>query len=759
VQFVNFYNTNTTCVIVNNTFTNIDRTAIAVMGPINITITDNYCGNNTGRSAGNVAGIYVQGNPYFSTKYGVSQINVPGAVNGTYPNALVTIDRNYMDQNKTVLAPYDNRKENLVRVVHIWLRQVSNATVCFRNNSVRGMPIGVRFSDFNQSMLATCLTYPNNVFFPDIQRYLRAIANEYQCTPVNATLNETLPLGLYGVNGTYHDFEESFTDAHMELYGNVVYCDACCPPVPPLVCYVEPPGADPLYYTSHPWWGKYIFVSIVTCINHCNATIRECYVLGNQSDPTGSFILNGQPIPFKYYTEAIDTTVGPPINANQSNSLIIAGEPGLNICASLPHRLDNPLGIIITVEGLNFTHCDGAAPDWDYTDLSYESQNTTLNGNIFYGAQRTALVIDGTFDSNFGFIGNYMMNYTGGHGARFTGRVCTNHITVNLNTFLSFHGNNLEIYGFDYVVAGSGLPGGNGNYNNKFLDAGGVNSLVTTTTRFVVTVQTCADSLPGSITMAGNQVIGNPNVVFSLPLWTAYFVSPMPWNLVDFYMNVNPATDTKVFNFQSNVADGTLPLGLRMDDTTWNCLAADRQGFLREDIYYRFALTDLMGQEPPNGFWLYIGPFNAATEGTILAAPLVQPDNICRHCEAGCPRSSWDLLGWIAGGALLGIITVGCLCWLACPRMCFCCPQAPKTWHDDGELGQMVPDDRSMWLTMARWAPTWNQGRPWKVDEPPPREGLSQRPIRSIDEANIHQPFANWSGAIREDDQTRRHLM
>jgi hypothetical protein len=57
VTFVNLLNTNTTCVIVNNTFVNIDRTSLAVIGPINATITDNLIFNGSGRSYGNVAAL------------------------------------------------------------------------------------------------------------------------------------------------------------------------------------------------------------------------------------------------------------------------------------------------------------------------------------------------------------------------------------------------------------------------------------------------------------------------------------------------------------------------------------------------------------------------------------------------------------------------------------------------------------------------------------------------------------------------------
>lgn len=267
ITCVNVLNTNTTVIIVNNTFTNIDRTAITVIQPINATITDNRLYNVSGRSNGNVAALYYQGNPSFSTQVGVSQIDLPGAINGTYPQALVMIDRNYMDQNKTILTPYDARKANLVLLVSMWIRAISdNTTLCIRNNSIRDLPIGLRVSDFVQSIMASCLTPPNAINFPDIERFLRGIADERQCALNNITrplLHGTAPPpallpGMYGITGTVHDIEESFADAHLELQGNVIYCDACCPPQPPPVCYIQPPGVDPLFVPTHPWYGFFM---------------------------------------------------------------------------------------------------------------------------------------------------------------------------------------------------------------------------------------------------------------------------------------------------------------------------------------------------------------------------------------------------------------------------------------------------------------------------------------------------------------------
>ncbi len=503
---------------------------------------------------------------------------------------------------------------------------------------------------------------------------------------------------------------------------------------------------------------------MVTCLNHCNASApRVCQVVG-QSDPLGSFIFNGLPVPFKYYTEAIDLTIGPDVNINQTtaNTVTLRGEPGLVICSPAPHRIDNSLGFNVLVEGLNFSHCAGpSVATWDYTSGIDNTQRITLNGNILFGNQTIARPIDGTFDYGFAFTGNYMSGYTGIYGARFVGRNCTYPtILVDLNSFVNFSGVNLEVIGYDNMIVGSGLPGGNGRYSNFFLNAGG-NAGVPPAQRYVVFVNTCNDAKPGSITMSGNNIIGTPGFlscgVPGVPLWSAYYIDPMPWNLISPWTTPGP-TDTKAFHVGSNFADGTLCIGLRINDVPFDCLSADQKGFLREDIYYLGPNSGIQGQEPttgtPLGFWLFIGPYNAFQETSALQQPEIT-SNKCLHCEAGCPRSGWDLFAWIVGLAVLIIIVICALCCFACPFCCFCCPRQSNGWHEDGTLGQLVPDNPSQWLTFIRYMPLFNGGRPWRPEEGAGHAapGLNQRHARSLDESNVHSAYTGWGGAMREQER------
>jgi len=144
------------------------------------------------------------------------------------------VNDNYAYQNKTILINYTAHKSNLVVLTGLWCRNIAiNTTFCLHNNSFFHYPIAARFGDFGQNMWTACLTPPNNLFFPDEYRFLRAIALELQCQRQGKRVNET---GLPGFNGTFHDIEFAFRDAYLEVVGGTLYCDDCCDPVPPDVC-------------------------------------------------------------------------------------------------------------------------------------------------------------------------------------------------------------------------------------------------------------------------------------------------------------------------------------------------------------------------------------------------------------------------------------------------------------------------------------------------------------------------------------------
>lgn len=195
VTFTQQYNVNSTACVIGNRFENIDRTAVAIRYAVNLTFIDNTGVNISGRSEGVSGGLYFQGNPYYSNVSGDSAEYPPGV-------SFWRIERNNFTQQKPVLVEFTAHKANLVRVVMMEVRDLPiNATLCIKHNTMLNMPIAVRFTNFPQSILATCLTPPNQVFFPDVLRFLRAVANESQCT------NETMFDPYFGFVGTFHSIE------------------------------------------------------------------------------------------------------------------------------------------------------------------------------------------------------------------------------------------------------------------------------------------------------------------------------------------------------------------------------------------------------------------------------------------------------------------------------------------------------------------------------------------------------------------------
>jgi hypothetical protein len=706
VTFVNRLNTETSVVIRNNTFLNIDRTSLSVRFPINATITFNYFANCSGRSKGNVACFYYEGNVLWST--------VPDLSNEEPQyNASVIVESNYGFQNKTILANYTQHADNLVLLAGMWMRNIAyNTTFCLKNNSFFTYPVAARFGDFGQNIWTPCLTPPNDLFFPDARRFLRAIALELQCNRLGHAVNET---GLPGLNGTSHDIEFAFRDAYLEVVGAVLYCDRCCDPVPPDVCFVEPPGVNFLFTPAHPWWDIYVFTSVQECVNHCNATSRVCQLIG-QDDLFGAFLPYGQPVPPKVYNETLDFAVGPNINSNQTD-VIIRGSPGVSFCApGGPHRIDNPLHLTLSIEGVVFKHCinyTGPAT-WDYSDPTYDSTYTTWLGNEWDGLGRTERPIDGTFDYNVSFIGNYIHNYTGDYNARFTGRNCSNStIYITENTFEGLAGVNLEVLAYDNMVVGDGKVKdsvlGQDRFSNIFIEAGGSTTL-NPLNRYVLYVSTCLDTTPGTVKIAANQIFGPVNNTISCfsPLWTGIYISPVPWKVTSPWTQPLTPVDVKNFEIQDNYVDDFQCIGMRLDNTNFRCDTPDQQGYLRELIYYRGRNNLVNGQV----FDLYVGPFNSMDEGGVLATP----DDVgfrCKHCEDGCPRNSLDLASLIIGAILLALFLLLCFIWWACPQLCWLCPQSPNTWHFDAVLGRQVPDDRhGRWLSFLRLAPILRRGRP-----------------------------------------------
>jgi hypothetical protein len=135
---------------------------------------------------------------------------------------------NNISQDRTCTFPYGEYLANPVGVASYEVRSLSDdSMLCFWNNSAHGHLYGVRFTDMNHSTMATCLRYPNQIFFFDYLRYLRALMNEGNC-------NEDWRKDP--INATFHDGEFLKIGSSLEFYQQGQWCDHCCVPFDPNVC-------------------------------------------------------------------------------------------------------------------------------------------------------------------------------------------------------------------------------------------------------------------------------------------------------------------------------------------------------------------------------------------------------------------------------------------------------------------------------------------------------------------------------------------
>lgn len=642
-------NTNTSAVFVNNTCNNMDGFCLQLIGAINNTVTDNRGENISCRAEGNTAALYLEGNIRYNQNLTWARAIGLGQMTTVF-------DRNVFTQRKSCSFPVTNNKANLVDVVAYFFRAFPDGgKFCFRNNSARGTyPRDVRWTDMNQTLFETCLTYPNQVFFLDILRYLRAIANEGNCN-INPDLNP--------MNATKYQLEYAFAGTALELYDEVLLCDNCCFPVDPVVCYVD--LGNGLFVDENPWWGTYVFNSTNECANQCRAVNRVCQLLG-KSDVFG-FWLPGTP-PFKTYTETIGVTLGPN-QPNQTGPVIIRGDAGMEI-AGCGNYIDNPLVLTVIIEGINFRQVDNytGCSTW-LQSPSLASSHITLRSNIFNGDGSQESAVNGTFDGPLYINDNLLANYTGPHGVYALGRVCNSSslFSASRNSFFDFPGAALEAIGFD----------SNFVTYNSFVNVGGV---YPGGPLHGVWISDCLGT-PGSFNFDWNEFFGTPGQTCAPPYTTSYYIDPAqtdvktPWSLIE------------------NRADGESCIGLQVNNLTpFECDRPDPQYWIRL-FYYPRLNTRVEGAV----YDLFVGPEDAAFQSFIDADPFEKKEHLCHWCNDGCPRTTYGLLAQILVGLFFFLILCCAIVCFCCRKLCFCCPEPSYETHEDPYLKMEIPDDPNRW--------------------------------------------------------------
>ena len=251
---LNSLNAASSITCLNNTISNIDRTALTIRNFINATIEDNIAYNCSMRSIGNTACMFFEANPAYSTVPDVSNDDPPGA-------PLWTFNRNRASQEKTALTPYGANTAFPVLMPGLYFRAFSqNTTFCMFNNTVKTYPIAVRFTDFNFTVLRTCPAPGQVLGFPDAQRFLRFIAENNFCENPD-------------LNGTIHDLEISFQGTALEAIRDAIFCDFCCPPGPPTACWVD--LSTILFNPAHPWWDWYVHFSLFRKLTGTQGRVQQ----------------------------------------------------------------------------------------------------------------------------------------------------------------------------------------------------------------------------------------------------------------------------------------------------------------------------------------------------------------------------------------------------------------------------------------------------------------------------------------------------
>lgn len=647
VTFLNTVNTNTSAVAVGTYCENVDGECLSIKSAINLTATDNLCVNCTCRSDSNTAAYFFEGNPGYRASLGWAKSIGLG-------RATAYIDRNRFTQLRPCTHPTTSNRLNPVDVVAMYLVGFPDESLfCWRNNSANGtIPRDVRWSDMNQTIFESCLTYPNQLFTYDELRYLRALAREGNCNE-NSTLNP--------MNATVAQLEYSLVGTAREAHDEVLICNDCCKARDPTICYVD--QGNGYFIQANDWYARnLLFNSTNECINKCNATTRECRVLGSR-DVFGFWLSRGiASPPFKSYTEVFNTVVGPRVNVNQStDTLVISGDEGMELLGC-GHWLSNPLGIRVRVTGFTFRHPSGAAgaacDTWQFP-ANASTGHLTLEASVFNGAGTARAAVRGTaLDGPFYLKRNLAANYTGSDVFLGVGRACGTGALFSAtdNTVVGFRGTAISARGFDSIYIGRSRLSGGGLIAPP---PGGIGGGVLNS----YDLQPCADT-PGIFVVKENDLFSTPGQSCAPPYTVGYFISPAQTQGVKSRWEV-----------ERNGADGQVCIGLQVDDLEpFVCDRSDPQYWLRLFYYPR-----MNNRIKARVRWLFHGPQTVAHYAFVDSDPDEPRAHRCHWCNEGCPQNNYVLLYQIVFGVFY-FLALCCVCMFAfCAALCFCSPRRKRS--------------------------------------------------------------------------------
>lgn len=471
---------------------------------------------------------------------------------------------------------------------------------------------------------------------------------------------------------------------------------------------VEPPGINPLFTTAHPWWDRYIFTSINTCLDRCNSTNRTCLLLGEQ-DAFGAWEPYNQTVPYKIYHEVINDTLKPKLYPNQTDAIVISGSPGMELDAA-GHNIDNPQCFPFTVQGVYFVQPSSqpTVPTWDQGNgnINETTCRMTWNSNAFDGRGSPAMYFNGpALDTAVVFENNIIDNYTGPLGGVFNGRDCANSSTIEVlnNLIAHFAGNALIVSGYDSATVN----------DNKCLQCKS-SSAVNSTSRFTFWFSPCLNNHTGSWNIQRTYITSPTGQTCTAPYWSSVYIDPFPSEYKAPYTDPQLPYDVKsiyISDTQTGQFGSTTDIecvGIRIANAPVVCDFPDPKAWLRNLIYFHWRNNRAQGL-----VWdLYFGPFNAAQETNVLTNPDAL-GNKCRWCNDGCIRHSYDTLGWWIGGIVLFFLACCCCCWFAGGgAVFFCWPKPPPGWHMDEYLETSIPTDRNKWYVVPKYGPNWNGDDP-----------------------------------------------
>lgn len=221
VEAINTIRTNTSTKVTGNLFENLDDYSIWLRRFINNTVAYNIGRNTTCRSKGNMFDVNVEGNVHFSN-------TSLWALAMGLGQSTQFIAYNNFSQDRPCTFPDSEYFATPVGVASYQMRDFPDGTIfCFWNNSAHGHRYNVRITDMNATTMSSCLRYPNQIFFFDYLRHLRALMNEGNC--------HEDPL-LDPMNATTHNGEFLKAGHHLEFHEEGQICDHCCVPFDPTVC-------------------------------------------------------------------------------------------------------------------------------------------------------------------------------------------------------------------------------------------------------------------------------------------------------------------------------------------------------------------------------------------------------------------------------------------------------------------------------------------------------------------------------------------